>query len=371
MAEPIIAFLAQGKEADRGRRAALDLWTNAWQGDTEKIDLNQTLFTSTHVFPLGPIRAFQDARDGKSADLQKSDVPHAAPALLWDIDVEGNPEEALLQGETLIKHLMQTFGFTFEDDLIRANLSGSKGAHIRLVNPLFNWANPEYEVGTNAVHKRLATQLAEEAGVKVDESVYCVGSLIRLPNSRHPKSGRHATPIMTSWLVKHEHLAILDPTATEWTDSSKPIRTQRLGWPITQFPAGYRDAFAARWEEAKLSKAEVDVERTEAAAKVRGVYTGKPVFRPNEEVQRVLLNGILNAREGEGRRNELYRAAANLAERGIPLNAVYGLLREAAHNSNITEKDIKHNLRSGWQRGWANRLPGWDSEEFMTEGTAP
>lgn len=376
-ADTTVAFLSMGKFGQRKRFDAFKLWSAAWGGLTPSeggVGLSAELFTSVHVFRQAEIKAFQDAQAGRTAGLVDSDVPHAVPAIVWDIDVKlesGGPDDvvaaAMNHAERLVRHLGRTFGIDPAGGLIRLNLSGSKGVHVRLWNPAFDPANPNYSAGMAAVHKRFALALATEAGVVADPAIYAPGNLIRLPNSRHPRTGRHAVPVDVNHLLDREHLAIIDPAATPWVDASRPLRTSRLGWPVSPdaIPAGFKAEFERRWQDAAVSAGDVAASRLEAESKARGTSPGTggvAKFRPSAHLEQVLSRGILDKSPGEGQKTEVFQLGGEFGELGVPMRTGWGLISEAVRGSGFAESDALPHFRNGWRKGSANRRPGWDAE---------
>ena len=136
---------------------------------------------------------------------------------------------------------------------------------MRLWNPLFDPNDIEFDPNTFRKHKAFALSLANEAGVTCDPAIYSVGNLIRLPNSKHPKTGRHAVPVSIQSLLGHDHDAIVGPVETPW--NIEPLRTQRFLWPTGQFEPRFAEVFAERWNAAAASAEQcsepVEVRRAE------------------------------------------------------------------------------------------------------------
>jgi hypothetical protein len=335
---------------------------DAWQGNDSVIPLGEELLTSVHIFERESIKAYREAHKGMG-DLNGSEIPHACPWLTWDFDKADKPVEALKSAEILIRYLMKKFSLGEDDDVFRLNLSGKKGAHLRLWNPLVDPTNIQFTSDAARRHKALAMQLAAEACVDVDRKIYAVGNLIRVPNSRHPVSGRRAVPVPINELLSFDWEAIVDPSPTAWIDASKPRKTTRFLWPTGLYPASFPEQFRELWEQAALTVAEVKLEQATAAKVLRDPVSGRFNFKPARFVQEIFENGYLNAGEG-GRANEIYRLANHLAERGIPLQAAWGLTKEAITASGITEKEGQPHFQRGWNDGWKKRFPGWDDTTF-------
>jgi len=370
---PAIGFLSAGKSMPRQRRGLFDLMASAWNADPLIGSLGRELYTSVHAFKLEPLKAFMDANGGSAKDLQYSGVPHAVPWFLWDIDhkkdADGNalaPEKAaelaLADAEKLIRFLMAKFGLDASDDVFRLNLSGSKGCHVRLWNPLLNPVDIEFSADAAMRHKAIAKDLAGQAGVKCDDSPYCIGNLIRLPNSRHPATGRHAVPVNVADLLTREHVAIIDPSATLWVDASQPLRTQKFLWPTGLFRESFKTQIAGLWMMAGNTTSVVREEVVsvrESAASKSPVETHK-AFRPTYEAQQVLLNGLMTVKDQESRAVKVFKLGCQFAERGLGLKGSWSMLADAILGSGLPEQEARRQFQCGWLKGSSERFPGWD-----------
>jgi hypothetical protein len=355
---PAIGFLSVGKAGLRQRRAMFDLMVAAWNGGPA-INLNQELFTSVHSFEREPLKAFQDAQGGKCDGLQSSGIGHACPWIIWDFD--STPEQALLDAETLVLLLISIFDLDASADVLRLNLSGSKGCHLRLWNPLFDPNDIEFDPNTFRKHKAFALSLANEAGVTCDPAIYSVGNLIRLPNSKHPKTGRHAVPVSIQSLLGHDHDAIVGPVETPW--NIEPLRTQRFLWPTGQFEPRFAEVFAERWNAAAASAEQcsepVEVRRAEFKPE-GGSFVS---FKMPYETQRI-LSGDAVVGEGASRHIATFKLGCQSGERGLSLRGSWWLFREAILGCGLDEREAMKRFHDGWKKGLSDPFPGHSDESF-------
>ena len=102
--------------------------------------------------------------------------------LVLDID-RADLAESLTDARRLVTALYQRYPETVGD--VPVYFSGRRGFHI-LVELAHN---PPPAVGFQHVARTFAESLAAYAEVKIDTSVYDIAHIIRLPNTRHPKTG--------------------------------------------------------------------------------------------------------------------------------------------------------------------------------------
>ena len=374
---PTIGLWSTGKDMPRIRRGLFDVMASAWNADPSIGKLGRELYTSVHAFPLEPLKAFMDANPGSLEGLQNSGVPHAVPWFLWDIDhkkdANGNkltPDKAaelsLADAEKLVRFLMAKFGLDTSDDVFRLNLSGSKGCHVRLWNPLFNPADIEFSADAAMRHKTIAKDLAQQAGVKCDDAPYSIGNLIRLPNSRHSETGRHAVPIAAGDLLAREHVALIDPSATLWVDASQPLRTQKFLWPTGAFRESFKTQIAGLWMMAGSTTSEVSggVVNVRQAAASKSPTESHKAFRPTYEAQQVLLNGLMTVKDQESRAVKAFRLGCQFGERGLGLKGSWSMLADAILGSGLPELEARRQFQCGWLKGSGERFPGWDDAQL-------
>ena len=113
------------------------------------------------------------------------DGPSWADYLVFDIDVEGDLEEARRATMALVWALLDSYGVG--QDQLRIFFSGRKGFHVLVPTELLGPLVPSPELA--GLLKDLALEIADQAGVEVDTGVYDRTRLFRLPNTRHSGSG--------------------------------------------------------------------------------------------------------------------------------------------------------------------------------------
>ena len=369
---PLVSFLAGGKEARRLLRPTFPLMASAWNASIMPdgnfvVRLDRELYTSVHAFERVAIQTFQDAQGGRLAGLQSSGIPHCAPWLVWDIDDKESPVRAVKSAEKLVRHLILTFGLDDQDDVIRINISGSKGVHVRLWNPEFDPVDIQFSTDTHRRHKSFAMTLAAEAGVVCDESIYSVGNLIRVPNSRHPKTQRHAVPVPIDSLLNHDPEAVIDPAETLWQSCNEPLRTARFLWPTGLFKESFREAFAVRWAAAG-QVAEQAVEKIEVRkASFKTDSDNHKLFRLPFATQEVLLKGVLIVGGGDelwkgSRACAAWEIGKQCGERGYSLKGAWGLFADAILGSGLPYGEAASQFQDGWRKNQSSLFPGAKDE---------
>jgi hypothetical protein len=352
---PAFGLLAAGKAAKRKRKPMFSLMASAWNGGPE-IDLAKELFGSVHCFELGAIKAYQDSHDGGLKDLQTSGIGHAAPWITWDFDCKEEPAKALQAAEKLVRFAMKTFGLDVSHDVFRCNLSGSKGCHVRLANPLFDLTDIDFQPDTFKRHEAFATAMAADAGLEVhdkatmivDLGIYDVGNLVRLPNSRHPASKRHATPFTVGELLNHDYLSIIDPATTIWIDATQPRRTEKFLWPAGSLDDNFRNAFAERWAAAGETCRQAKIEFVEKKAEFKPKGGSYVSFRLPFETQQILSGDLVVS---DGRRMKAFNIGCQCGERGFSLRGAWGLFREHILGWGMDEPAAVKQFTDGWKKG--------------------
>ena len=108
-----------------------------------------------------------------------------------DFDDNENPEKARKEALTVVKYLMDRFDIKEED--ISICFSGNKGFHVFVNRRVFN-IEPHYFLPQ--IFKEMAKELVQQHGLKtLDLKVYDRRRLIRLPNTKHQKSGLYKIPL--------------------------------------------------------------------------------------------------------------------------------------------------------------------------------
>jgi hypothetical protein len=242
--------------------------------------------------------------------------------LVFDIDVEGDIDEALRQARRLAAWLVDRF--KLEPDDLMFFYSGSKGFHVSIPSSLWG--------GTPAANfhdyaRRFAETLAINAVVKIDSGVYARVNLLRAPNSKHRKTGRYKVQL------RYDELLNLKPEAI-FEIAAEP----REGW-IPE-PVGVNSEAADVWREiVKL------VDDDKAASTERRPSNGAAKLNPTTRA--VLVEGSFVG----DRHRELFSSAANLAEFGSVQELAFALLTPCGLNSGMTRSDVQRQIECGLKHG--------------------
>jgi hypothetical protein len=265
---------------------------------------------------------FTDAMTAHYKANGRSVAGYAGPCwasyLAFDFD-RHELADALADARKLVEVLLQRFPVL--DGVIPVFFSGSKGFHVYL--ELCH--EPPPAVGFNAVCRTLAEGLAMLAGVKIDTSIYDANRILRLPNSRHPKTGLFKKRIDAADLFKLDVATILDMARQPAGD----------GMPFV----GDRDAkIGEAWEQAERET----FRQREARATVRRDAVNGDKMAPRYFVE-FLRFGVP---EGD-RRPTLFRCAAWMTEQGAPPALVHAMLTEPGRDMGLTPKDTTRQIECG------------------------
>jgi replicative DNA helicase len=209
--------------------------------------------------------------------------------LVLDID-RANLVDALADACRLVRTIHQRYA-ALEGD-VPVYFSGGKGFHI-LVELAHN---PPPAVGFQRVARTFAKALAARAGVRIDSSIYDIAHIIRLPNTKHPRSGLFKRRIDAEALFQLDVPRILELAKHPAGDGIPAVRS-----PVPQL--------AADWAEAERQT----VRTAEARAAVRRDFGPVDARAPRYFLE-LLRFGV---DQGE-RHQTLFRAAAWLTEQGAP-----------------------------------------------------
>jgi hypothetical protein len=262
--------------------------------------------------------------------------------LVLDID-RADLKEALADARRLVQAIGEHYP-ELEGDL-PVYFSGKKGFHV-LVDLAHN---PPPAVGFQRVARTFAEAIAARAGVRIDPSVYDVAHIIRLPNTRHPATGRFKRRIDAEALFALDATGILDLAKHPAGDGIPAV-----GTPPARLAEDWRDAEreAARADEARAA-ARRDLGTAEARA------------------PRYLVD-FLRFGVGEGeRRPTLFRCAAWLAEQGAPPSLCSALLTEPALDLGLTPKDVERQIRCGIEHAGRQGGAVADPPPAAAAGAAP
>jgi hypothetical protein len=236
--------------------------------------------------------------------------------LVLDID-RPNLVDALADARRLVTFLRQRYP---EADDVPVWFSGSKGFHVAV--ELAN--NPSPAVGFNAVCRTLAEAIARNAGVKIDSSIYDVNHIVRLPNTRHPKTGLFKRRLDADALFRLDIDAIREHAKHPAGDGIPSART-------------VSEQLATDWTEAEQHTTRTTTARTAA----------RRDFAPGARAPRYLVDLLrFGASEGE-RHTMLFRSAAWLAEQGAPPSLILALLTEPGCDVGLMPKEVERQIRCG------------------------
>ncbi len=240
--------------------------------------------------------------------------------LVLDIDQPGDLAAALADARRLVTALYHRYPETVGD--VPVYFSGGKGFHV-LVELAHN---PPPAVGFQHVARTFAESLAARAGVKIDTAIYDVNHIVRLPNTRHPKTGLFKRFIASESLFQLNLQGILEAAKHPAGEGIPTVR----GVPAN---------LAEDWRAAELATARA----TEARAERRGACAGTP----DERAPRYLLD-LLRFGVDEGERHQaVFRCAAWLTEQGAPPSLVFALLTEPGRDVGLAPKDVDRQIACG------------------------
>lgn len=264
-------------------------------------------------FAFGPdLAAHHAANRGSVAGFAG---PCGGRWVVLDID-RPDPAAALADARTLVAFLHRRYPEVEGD--VPVYFSGNKGYHV-----LLELAHrPPPTIGFHRTAKALAAGVAAGAGVGIDPSVYDLAHIIRLPNTRHPKTG---------WYKRR-----IDADALFRLDAAG-VRAH------ARHPAGDGIPAARRVPE-ELVRDWADAEqRAGRVAEVRAEHGRSPDLRAPKFFLDLLRFGVA---EGE-RHHTLFRAAAWLTEQGAPHPLVSALLTEPGRDAGLTPADTERQIRCG------------------------
>lgn len=269
---------------------------------------------------------------GELADYYKStggvagfDGPCGAGHIIFDVD-RVDLDAAISDAYRLADWLRFNFG-----DCVGVWFSGNRGFHVMLRLP----ADIEPDVSFHRVARAFALEIADRANVVVDTNIYDKLRMIRLPNSRHEKTGLFKVPIG------------IDDLPMLTADRVRAFATQPREGTLPPEPAG--GAFAELWRSAEEDTAE-------SAASSRGFdpgrasrlcIAGRETLRLPHFLRR-FLSGDVDVGE---RATLLFRASAWLSEQGTPPHVIEALLIEPALELGLAPAEISHQIGSGVRRG--------------------
>tara|TARA_R110000868_G_scaffold117180_2_gene311501 strand:+ start:2304 stop:3281 length:978 start_codon:yes stop_codon:yes gene_type:complete len=243
--------------------------------------------------------------------------------LIFDIDVEGDIDEALRQAKLLVTWLVVRFKLNPDDVMIF--YSGSKGFHVGLRSSLWG-GQPAKEFHRYA--RQFAEVLAENAGVKIDSGVYARVNLLRAANSRHKKTGRYKVQL------RYDELQTLTPDEI-YAIAAEP----RKGWIPEHTP--FSQEAAECWAEVCRLADDDATATTERRA------SGSKSGKLNPTTRAVLTDGSFIG----DRHRELFSAAANFGEFSSVEELAFAILTPAGLNSGLTASEVQRQISCGLRHG--------------------
>jgi hypothetical protein len=246
--------------------------------------------------------------------------------LIMDIDRD-DPSAALADTRRLVATIRERYGV---DDL-PVWFSGSKGFHVAI--ELVHKAPPA--VGFHRASKAFADLVAAAANVQIDTSVYDVNHIIRLPNTKHPKTGLYKRLIAADDLL---HISI-DGIRQH---AARPGADDMPEWN------GDTERLAADWQTAE----EVVRRETERQAAIRNAT----VSQPDSKAPKYLLDFLRFGVEVGERHKTLFRCAAWLTEQGAPPSLCFALLTEPGCDLGLAPSDVERQVRCGIEHALKQRV---------------
>ncbi len=308
------ALVVGGKDAPRRLVRHADLL--AAYADGTQIDRGHTGEAYLSHFVFGP-----DYRDHHRAN-RGSVAGYAGPCgcrwLVLDLD-RPDPAAALTDARRLVAFLHQRYPEA--EGAVPIWFSGWKGFHVAVELA----HDPPPAVGFPLVARTLAEQLARTAGVVIDTGVYDTARIIRLPNTRHPKTGLFKRLLGADDLFRVDVAGVLAHARHPAGDGLPAVPRS-----IPQLAADWHDAERVA---ASASAARAAVRRDAGPAEARA-----PRF----------LVDFLRFGVDEGERHAvLFRCAAWLAEQGASPSLCHALLTEPGCDVGLAPRDVTRQIACG------------------------
>jgi hypothetical protein len=238
--------------------------------------------------------------------------------LVLDID-RADLVQALADARRLVQAIHERYPEMEGEVLVY--FSGGKGFHVLVMLT----HNPPPAVGFNRVARTFAEALAARAGVKIDTSVYDIAHIIRLPNTRHPRTGLFKRRIELDALFALDVPRILELAKHPAGDGIPVVRSSPL-------------QLAVDWCEAERETVRAVEARATAHRDSGTIDTRAP---------RYFVDFVrFGVDEGE-RRPTLFRCAAWLTEQGAPPSLCFALLTEPGRDLGLIPKDVERQIECG------------------------
>ena len=237
--------------------------------------------------------------------------------LVLDID-RPDLADALADTRKLVTAVYQRYPALVGDVLVY--FSGNKGFHV-----LVELAHePPPAVGFNRTARAFAEALAEDAGVSIDVSIYDANHIIRLPNTRHPKTGLFKRRVFSEALFQLNVAGIIEHAKHPAGD----------GLPTARASA---DHMADHWRAAEEAAARV--------AEVRAAH--RRDCTPDARIPRDLLDVFRFGFSAGARHTQLFRMSAWLTENGGQPELIFKILTESGCDSGLTPKEVARQIECG------------------------
>lgn len=263
-------------------------------------------------------------RHVEAVGFAKYDGPLWARYISLDFDNEKDPGAAIQSAQRLLHFIEVTANGDL--DAVVVTYSGNKGCHVRLpIGGLLTEPRPDFP----KVCKSFCALLAEAAGVShLDTKIYDTSRLLRLPNTRHPKTGQLCVLILASDFVQMDPMAVIN--------MGKGGR--RDGQPLRAYDETWCD-----WTLQDYWNRAIDLVKPQTAR--RGDA------EDFTDLNRQTLEFIREGAEIGERNNRLFQAAANLAEFGADERLTRALLIEAARDTGLPLREIESAIQAGVRSG--------------------
>lgn len=249
--------------------------------------------------------------------------PHCCRWLVFDID-QPDLAAALVDARRLVATLQERYGT--ED--VPVWFSGSKGFHLTV--ELAHAPLPSENF--HRVARTFAGMLAAQADVMIDQGIYDLPRIIRMPNTRHPKTGLFKRRLDADALLR------LSP------EGVRRLAEHAAGDGLPPWD-GDSARLAIDWREAEAAVAQ----QSEARAVARRDFV------PDGRAPKYFLD-LLRFGVPQGERHlTLFRAAAWLTEQGAPPSLCYALLTEAGCDIGLSPKDVERQIRCGIEHAQRQR----------------
>jgi len=243
--------------------------------------------------------------------------------LVLDID-RADLTAALADARTLGYYIADRYSL----DELPIYFSGSRGFHILV--ELTHRPAPSVEFPT--VARSFAQFLADGAGVAIDESVYDRARIVRLPNTKHPKTG------LFKRRIDLDILPFFSPEALR-EHCTEPAGDGLPRW------GGNTDKLADDWgriEQQVLARERVRAER-------------RAEFVPDTRAPRYFLEFLRFGVEPGERATTLFKCSAWLTEQNAPPSLTHALLTEPALDSGLTPSETARQIRCGIEHAQRQR----------------